>query len=156
MTKKTDYEKALYAAETLANRSRDGLYEQLGLRIQDLQNMGGYERSKKFSAEYSHDADDMLSIADLQEIGRKWAKKFEHEMMNMICEKDNIDIDKITGGKTIAQVAASLATSTVVAVLAPPSWVIVATTIIASKLAETGLDSLCEQYSENEKVTASS
>lgn len=150
MSKKSDYNKALSAAEQLSQRPLDGLYEQLGLRIQDLQNVGGYARSQQFSADFKQDALDLFGTEDLKEIGRKWWKKFEKEMVDLVCVKNNEEMGKITSGKTIPQVAASLATTAVISTLAPPAWVIVAATIIATKLVETGLDALCEQYNEAE------
>lgn len=141
-----NYNKALEEAKILADYSDDALFEELGLRIQDMRNIGGYSRSQQFSAEFSQDAEDMLSMDDIKKIGRLWWKKLEPELMNIICENKNEDLGKITKGKTIPQIAASLATAGIVAAFAPPAWIIVAATILATKVTETGLAALCETW----------
>lgn len=150
----TQYEEALREAEKLAVRSDDDLFEQLGLRIQDIQNLGGYPRSLRYSAEFAQEAADMLSTEDLKKVGRRWWQKLEPQLMNLVCS-DNPDIKQITSGKSIPQVAASLATAGLISALAPPAWVIVATSILAAKIAESGLDAVCEVWHEsfNAKAT---
>jgi hypothetical protein len=141
------YNEALKVAETLTRRTDDTLFEELGLRIRDMQNVGGFERSQQFSAEFAQDADDMFSTADLMEVGRRWWHKLEPQIMSLVC-KDS-EIKQLTSGKTPAQVAAALATAGLLSVVAPPAWVIVASSILAAKIAETGLDSLCEVWQES-------
>ena len=137
----TQYEEALREAEKLAARSDDDLFEQLGLRIQDMQNPGGYARSMVYSAEFAQEAADMLSTEDLKKVGCRWWQKLEPQLMNLVCS-NNPEMKQITSGKTIPQVAASLATAGLVSALAPPAWVIVATSILASKIVESGLDAI--------------
>jgi hypothetical protein len=144
-----DYEEALQAAEKLSRLDDDALFEQLGIRVQDEKNEGGLERQRKFDAEFPQDAADMLSLTDVREIGRRWWAKLEPELLRIVCTQDSKEMGKITGGKTIPQIAASLATAGAVAVLAPPAWVIVATSILAAKIAETGLDATCEVWRES-------
>jgi hypothetical protein len=144
----TKYEEALREAEKLAARSDDDLFEQLGLRIQDIQNLGGYARSTEYSAEFAQEAPDMLSTEDLKKVGRRWWQKLEPQLMNLVCSSSP-EMTQITSGKTIPQVAASLATAGLVSALAPPAWVIVATSILASKIVESGLDALCEVWHES-------
>jgi len=60
----------LRAGEQLAARSDDDPFEQLGLR-QDMQNHGGYERSKRYSAEFAQEAADMFSTEGLKKVGRR-------------------------------------------------------------------------------------
>lgn len=145
----TRYEEALETAEMLTESSQDELYTELGLRIKDMQNIGGYERSQQFSADFEQDADDMLSVEDLKEIGRRWWKKLEPELMNLICEEKNEEAKTILSGKTIPEAAAALATVTLVSALAPPAWIIVATSILVTKVADTGLDAACEVWKES-------
>lgn len=145
----TRYESALREADNLSEFSEDSLFEQLGLRIQDMQNIGGYERAKQYSGEFSHAADDLLSMDDIREFGRRWWKKLEPVLMKMVCDSDNEDMKKITSGQTIPQVAAALATSAVISVLAPPAWIIVVTSILAAKIVDTGLETLCEMWHES-------
>jgi hypothetical protein len=114
-----------------------------------MKNVGGYKRSQEYSAEFAQDVEDMLSMEDLRNIGRRWWKKLEPELMNLLCDQNNEDLRKITSGKTIPQIAASLATAAVISAFAPPAWIIVATSILAAKIVETGLDSLCEVWRES-------
>jgi hypothetical protein len=46
-------------------------------------------------------------------------------------------------------VAAALATLGLVSALAPPEWIVVATSILASKIVESGLDAMCEVWHES-------
>ena len=144
----TQYEEALRESEKLTVRSDDDLFEQLGLRIQDMQNAGGYSRSMRYSAEFGQEAEDMLSTEDLKKVGRRWWQKLEPQFMNLVCT-NNAEMKQITSGKTVPQIAASLATAGLVSVLAPPAWVIVATSILAAKIFESGLDALCETWHES-------
>ena len=145
----TAYERAVEAAEKLTQRSDEALFEQLGLRIQDVQNLGGFERATRFSADFSQEAEDMLSTEDLKKIGRRWWARLEPELMHLLCEKRNVELGQITSGRSIPEIAAGLATAAVVAALAPPAWIIVATSILANKIAQTGLDSVCEVWKES-------
>jgi hypothetical protein len=148
---KNQYEDALSAAEELNRRSDEALYEELGLRIEDMQNIGGYGRSKLYSSDDFAQpyANDMQSTDKLREIGKRWYKKLEAELMKVICEENNEDMKKITSGKTVPQIAASLATAGVVSLMAPPAWLIVAVSIIAAKVAKSGLDAVCEVWRES-------
>lgn len=143
------YEDAVKVAQELVERSDEMLFEELGLRIKDMENIGGYERSQRYTADFAQDAEELLSMEDLKKVGQRWWSKIEKELMKLICDPQNEDMKKITGGKTIPQVAASLATAAIVSSLAPPAWIIVATSIAAAKIAETGLDSLCEVWRES-------
>lgn len=144
----TEYQEALREAEKLSARSDDDLFEQLGLRIQDMQNPGGYSRSMRYSAEFGQEAADMLSTEDLKKVGRRWWQKLEPQLMNLVCT-NNAEIKQITSGKTIPQIAASLATAGLVSTIAPPAWVIVASSILAAKIFESGLDAMCEVWHES-------
>jgi hypothetical protein len=148
----TSYKEALTVAKRLIEQSDEALFEELGLRIEDMKNIGGYERSKQYSAEYAQVADDMLSFGDLKEIGRRWWQKIEQFLMELLCDQNKEDLKQITQGKTIPEIAAGLATAALVSALAPPAWVIVATTILAAKIAKTGLDSLCEVWRESTDI----
>ena len=83
----TGYEQAFNEAAKLTKRSEDALYEQLGLRIQDMQNIGGYERSKQYSAEFAQEAEAMLLTEDL--------KQLVHYHSG--CTPNNVSIDLKTG-----------------------------------------------------------
>jgi hypothetical protein len=144
----SQYDEALRSAEKLTARSDEDLFEQLGLRIQDMQNPGGYARSKGYTGEFGQEAADMLSTEDLKKIGRRWWKKLEPQLLNLICS-NNPEMKQITSGKTIPQLAASLATAGLISAMAPPAWVVVATSILALKIAESGLDAVCEVWHES-------
>lgn len=147
----TRLQDALAAAEELNQdfESEEELFEQLGLRIQDIQNTGGYQRSQQYSADYVQDAEDMLSMADLKKVGQRWWAKLEPQLMSLLCDPGNEEMGQITGGKTIPQLAAALATTAVISALAPPAWVIVATTIVATKVIGSGLDAVCDVWRES-------
>lgn len=143
-----NYDAALHAAEALNEYDSDALLRELGKRIEDKTQPGGEERSQRFTADYV-DASKTQSWEFLEEVGRRWYKNAEAELMKFLCAKDSPERSQLTSGKTIPQVAASLATAGLLAALAaPPGWVIVATTILAQKLAETGLNALCQTYYE--------
>jgi len=144
-----DYDRAVQAATDLAEVSDEGLLEELGLRIRDMENLGGYARAQEFQAGYSQVAEDMLSIKDLKVIGQRLCRNLEPELMTLVCDAKSEDLKKITSGGTIPQIAASLATAGVVATLGPPAWVIVATTIIAHKIAQSGLKAVCQTWQES-------
>jgi hypothetical protein len=152
MMSERNYEEALRAAQNLTQRSDEFLFEELGLRIRDMQNIKGYERSTHYSADFSQVAEDMLSMEDLKKVGRKWYSKMEKVLMDMICDPQNEEVRKITSGKTIPQVAASLATAAVISALAPPAWIIVATSLFALKIAETGIEAICETWKESSET----
>ena len=144
------YEDALNEAQKLARMNEDALMEQLGLRIKDQELPGGEERSQSFSGDFAQNAEDMgLSAAALREFGQRFWKKLEPRIMEMVCDKDNEEMKKLTKGKSIPQVAASLATAAVVTAWAAPAWVIVIASILALKLTETGQETLCEMWKES-------
>ena len=53
----------------------------------------------QYSAEFGQEASDMLSTKDLMEVGRRWWRKLEPQMMNLVCT-NNEDMKQITSGKT--------------------------------------------------------
>jgi hypothetical protein len=144
------YQEALAAAEELGEfETEDEVFENLGLRIEDIKNVDGYERVQHYSAEFVQDAEDMLGVEDLKKIGKKWWKKLEPKLMALVCEPGNADLLKLTGGQNIPEMAAGLATAAVVSTLAPPAWLIVATSILATKILSAGLDVLCDAWKKS-------
>ena len=73
----------------------------------------------------------------------------EPELMKLVCDPNNAEMSQITSGKTIPQAAAALATAAIVSALAPPAWIVVATSILAAKIAQTGLEAVCEVWRES-------
>lgn len=143
------YEEAFKEAQRLSEMSDERLYEELGLRMQDIINVDGYQRSQQFSADFEEVADDMLSLGDLKRIGQRWMRNIEKRLMKILCEENNTELKQITQGKTIPEVAATFATTALVSVIAPPAWLIIAVTIIAAKVADAGLDALCEFWKDS-------
>lgn len=143
------YEEAYKESQKLSEMSDESLYEELGLRMQDIYNVEGYQRSQKFSADFEEVADDMLSLGDLKIIGQRWMRNIEKKLMELLCKENNEELKKITEGKTIPEIAAAFATTAVISAFAPPAWLIVAVTIVAAKIVEAGLDALCETWKES-------
>jgi hypothetical protein len=141
------YQEALKAATRLTKLSDDALYEQLGMRLKDKDNPGGEDRVQQYSADYAESAAALLSTNELKKFGKLWWDKLEPKLQELVCS-ENKELALITGNKTLPEIAASLATATLVASLAPPAWIIVATSIFASKIVETGLDTLCDLWKE--------
>jgi hypothetical protein len=146
-----NYEQALREATKLTEMSEDTLYEKLGVRMQDIHNLGGYKRSQQYSGHFQQVAPEMLGLKDVKEFGMRWWNKLEPELINVVCSQESEDRKKLLGGKTAPQIAAALATAAMVSALAPPAWVIVATSILAIKITETGVDTLCEMWKESLK-----
>jgi hypothetical protein len=145
----TKYQEAERAAERLSELDDETMFETLGIRIEDVKNKGGWQRVQMYDAAFEQNAPDLLSMKDVREIGHRWWRNLEPEIMKLICDTDNADMKKIASGKSIPQVAAGLATAAVVSALAPPAWIIVATTIIATKVAQSGLDAACSVWRED-------
>ena len=144
------YTEAEQAAQKLAEKDERELLGELGKRIEDEKQPGGQQRQLLFEADFV-DTSDLQSWDTLQEIGRRWFRNAECELMKFLCDEKNADREKLTGGKTIPQVAAALATSGLfAAITAPPAWVIIATTIVAQKLAATGIQAWCQVYYEHQ------
>jgi hypothetical protein len=152
----TNYDAALAEATRLDGQSDDQLFEELGLRLQDVMNPGGYERVQHYSGKFTHAAKDLGFTDDLKEFGRRWWLNLEPEILGFVCNKNDADRDALTKGKTIPQIAASLATAGVVSAFGPPAWVIVATSIVAAKLADTGVKTVCQMWQEAIKGRSSS
>jgi len=148
-----DYIAAEKAAQKLGERDEDSLMLELGKRIEDSKQPGGEQRKLEYEAAFV-DASETQSFEFLEEVGRRWYRNAEAELMKFLCDKKNADRDKLTSGKSISQVAASLATAGLLTVIAaPPAWVIVATTIVAQKIASTGIDAWCQVYYERQAKT---
>src|SRR5262249_38085635 len=96
--------------EKLMNKSEEALFEELGLRSEDRKNVGGYARAQAFAGTFPQDGEDQLGMDDLRKIGRKFWSKLEPQLIELICT-NNPELGKITGGKSLAQVASSLATA---------------------------------------------
>jgi hypothetical protein len=141
------------AAEKLSEQDEDSLLFELGKRIEDCKQPAGEQRKFEYDAAFV-DTSGTQGFEFLEEVGRRWYRNAEAELMKFLCDKKNADRDRLTSGKSISQVAASLATAGLLTVIAaPPAWVIVATTIVAQKIASTGVDAWCQVYYERRAKT---
>jgi hypothetical protein len=140
-------------AERLLRLSHEQLLEELGRRVLDAEQPGGKARSQAFYADFHGEAVAKSKGTDfLREVGALWWRKLEAQLMKILCESDNADLKKLTGGKSIPALAAGLATAAVTsAIAAPPAWLIVAATLLAAKVAETGVAALCETWSSRHR-----
>lgn len=147
---RVDYIAAEKAAQRLSQRDEDSLMFELGRRIEDSKQPGGEQRKLEYEAAFV-DTSGTLGKEFLEEVGRRWYRNAETELMKFLCDKNNADRDRLMSGKSIPQVAASLATAGLLAVIAaPPAWVIVLTTIVAQKIASTSIDAWCQVYNERQ------
>ena len=151
-----DYPAAERAAAKLSRQDEFSLIRELGKRIEDTKQPGGEQRKLQYEGEFV-DTSAVQGNEFLEEVGRKWYQNAEGELMKFLCNKKNPDRDKLISGKTIPQVAASLATAGLIAAIAaPPAWAIVATTILAQKITSTGIDALCQVYSQRQTKASKS
>ena len=142
-----DEQTALKEAERLAELSDEALFHELGVRHEDAKRAGGDERKESFSAEFLA-ADATMSSSLLAQIGRNWWSDFEPQLMRWLCEQSNPDVQRITGGRSVPQLAAGLAVAGITALAVPPAWLIVATTLVATKISESGLRAVCKAWQD--------
>lgn len=152
----TRFEQALAAAQDLSRLNEEERFIRLGQQIEDVKNLGGFRRAQNFAGSGADSAKDMPPSDELKEIGRRWWAKLEPELMKLVCDPNSEEAKRIMGGRTPPEIAASLATKGICSAFAPPSWIIVATSILAAKITETGLSALCEVWRELSESTSSS
>lgn len=133
----------LEEAERLKKKSDDELFLELGLRIQDMQNPGGYQRSFAVKADFVHDAEVMGDESTLKKIGENFLHNMKKDLVNFICDEDNPDLNEVTKGKNIPEIVATLVAGAL-ASLSPPAWTVVLATILARLMAKNGLSAFCE------------
>jgi len=135
------FDELIHEAESLSSLSADALLEELGRRINNDMERSSQGSSGIFA---EHGGTELL-----KDIGHRWWSNLEPELMGLVCDPGNSDIKQITGNRSVPQVAAGLAAAAVAAAIAvPPAWLIVATTLLALKLTETGLKALYQAWSE--------
>jgi hypothetical protein len=138
-------------AERLLRLSHQQLLEELGRRVLDAEQPGGKERSQAFRADFSAEAGAVGKGPEfLREVGALWWKKLEAQLMKILCDSENGDLNNLAGGKSVPALAAGLATAALTSAIAvPPAWLIVAATLLAAKVAETGVAALCETWARH-------
>lgn len=146
-----EYERAVAVASILAQLPQDDLFEKLGVwrKGQTSEEAFPDHESLSYEAAVAGNTLEAINADELREVGRRWWCKIEQQLLGLVCDPSNTNLKQLTNGRTIPQVAAALATAGVVAAFAPPAWVIVATTIFASKVVETGIEATCEVWREN-------
>ena len=141
-----DYAAALAAAQELDQYDDETLVRELGKRVADAKLPGGEQRKMAFQAEFV-DTSPTQGWEFLEDVGLTWRRNLEQELMEFLCPKDNAERDKLLSGKSIPEMAASLATAGLIALYAaPPAWAIVVTTLAARKIVKAGLDAWCQVY----------
>jgi len=141
-----DYLAALAAAQELDQYDDETLIRELGKRVEDAKMPGGEVRKMAFQAEFV-DTSATQGWEFLEEVGRNWRRNLEKELVEFLCPASNAERYKLLSGKSIPEMAASLAMAGLVAVFAaPPAWAIVVTTLMARKIAKSGIDALCQTY----------
>jgi hypothetical protein len=141
-----DYAAALAAAQELDQYDDETLIRELGKRVEDAKLPGGEQRKLAFQADFV-DTSATQGWDFLDDVGRTWRSNMEKELMEFLCPKDNAERDKLLSGKSIPEMAASLATAGLIALYAaPPAWAIVVTTLVARKIVKAGIDAWCQVY----------
>jgi hypothetical protein len=141
---------ALQEAERLSQFDDEALFHELGLRTEDAKRPGGAERQQGYSGEFLT-LDPTMGASVLGEIGRRWWRNLEPQLMHMVCDPNNKEMRELTGNRSIPALAAGLAVSGLAAVAAP-SVVIVVTSILALKISESGLKALCDTWAEHSRT----
>jgi hypothetical protein len=141
-------QEAVQETRELSARPEEALYEELGLRAQDIFNPGGYLRVQQVSANFQQDAKDMFGVADLKEFGQRFWRKLEPQLIDLVCGANNEERKKLLQGQNVPDIAAAIVTAGIISSLAPPAWVVVLAAILAKKIAQAGVEALCEQWKE--------
>lgn len=140
------YEEALKEATRLSELDHEALFHELGVRIEDAKRAGGEGRVQAFSGEFLA-PDKSMSWSVLAVVGRRWWEALEPKLMALVCDSKNKDMQRITASRSIPQVAAGLVGAGVMA-LAPPAWAIVAATVLAGMIVDSGLQAVCTTWGE--------
>lgn len=92
-----------------------------------------------------------LDMEKAREIGKRWWAKFEPKIYDLLCNKKNPEHDKFVDalGGSAKELAVLLAPSLVASLAgALPAVVVVVATIAAKKIADAGLEAMCEVWAE--------
>jgi hypothetical protein len=91
----------------------------------------------------------IISTELVKEIGRRWWEKFEPKIYDLLCNKENPEHDKFVNalGGSAKELAILLAPSLLASLAgAVPAVVVVVATIAAKRIAESGLEAMCEVW----------
>jgi hypothetical protein len=150
----TEYAAALAAAQELEQYDDETLIRELGKRVEDAKLPGGEQRKLVFQADFV-DTSATQGLEFLEDVGRTWRRNLEKELVEFLCPKNSAERDKLLSGKSIPEMAASLATAGLIAMYAtPPAWAIVVTTLAARKIVKAGIDAWCEVYHRRQGSSA--
>jgi hypothetical protein len=129
-------DEAFIEAKKLSELRYDELLIQLGIRIEDMKEIGGYHRAKNYYLDSSiaELIDASIDTEKLREIGLEFFTKFEEKLRALFDELGGRRYLVEAGANSVPEAAALLATVASTHNLAPPTLSIVATTIIAQFL----------------------
>jgi len=138
-------------------KPEEDLYTTLGINQQAVETAEKnndekqLEKAKQYDTVFSAEETEMGVLDDLKDFGQRWWVKLEPDIYDLLCNKKNPDHDKFMeslkeGAKTLA---VALAPVLVTQVAALPAVAIVVATIAAKKIADSGLEVVCEIWKES-------
>jgi hypothetical protein len=92
----------------------------------------------------------------LKAFGQKWWNRLEPRLYDLLCDRSNPQHDELLSALTegAKMLAVTLAPALVAQVAALPAVAIVIATMVGKKIADTGLDAMCELWNEAKAETA--
>lgn len=141
----------------------DPLYESLAVRAEaaekgeDLDKLEQYDVRDRELPKVEKEGN-ILASGMVQEIGKRWWANFEPKIYDLLCNRENPEHEKFMdalGGS--AKEMAMLLAPTLVASMAGalPAVVVVVATIAGKKIADAGLEAMCEVWAEARAGTES-
>jgi hypothetical protein len=145
------------AVDNLWEDDLDGLYMSLATRAQAAEKGEAQEELEKYDADEfelppldaEQEGGDITAV--IKKLSEKWWEKFEPKIYDLLCNKKNPEHTKFLDslGGSAKELAMLLAPSLVASVAgALPAVVVVVATIAAKKIAESGLEAMCEVWGE--------
>jgi hypothetical protein len=109
------------------------------------------EKAQQYDARFAPEDTGMGALDVLKDVGQTWWVKFEPKIYDLVCNKKNPEHDKFLDavGGSAKQLAMLLAPSLLASMAgAVPAVVVVVATIAAKKIADSGLEAMCEVWAE--------
>jgi len=152
------------AVDNLMEDDLDGLYQTLATRAYAAEQGEAIDKLEDYNvSEYElpplpyEEEGGPEFTALVKAIGEKWWLKLEPKLYNLLCDKSNPEHDDLMDalGKAPKELAILLAPALVASVAgAVPAVVVVIATIAAKKVAEAGLEAMCEIWAEAQAEAA--
>lgn len=150
-------EEVRQAVENLWEDDLDGLYMSLATRAQAAERGEAEEELRRYDVDefelpplaVEEEGGDITAL--IKKISEKWWEKFEPKIYDLLCNKQNPEHDKFLTalGGSFKELAVLLVPSLIASVAgALPAVVVVVATIAAKKIAESGLEAVCEAWGE--------